>query len=224
MSCNNRGRIYKRGLYTNDEDIPYKYKKRFSFSEINIIFNQADALDRSIKIELERLDAKKKIPEDIIESKLKKQIPQLLGYIFDIITKALQIKDSVNLSELPRMADFAIWGEAIARAMGCKKLDFMNAYFENIGEQKIEIVEASPFADTISKFVDYNKQSWISSPKIFIASLKDFANKNDIDSSKFPKSPQTISNQLRKVKANLLEGFSIEIVVERITSGKGNKK
>ena len=55
------------------------------------------------------------------------------------------------------MADFAEWGEAIARALGYKPLQFINTYFENIGEQNIEIIEANPFAEAISKFLDYDK-------------------------------------------------------------------
>ena len=102
------GAFTKRELFTDDEDIPYTYKKRFSFSGINIIFKEADALDRNIKIELERLDPKEKIPEDKIENELKHQIPQLLGYTLDVIAKALELKHSVILEELPRMADFAV--------------------------------------------------------------------------------------------------------------------
>jgi hypothetical protein len=100
----------------------------------------------------------------------------------------------------------------------------MDAYFENIGEQNIEIIEAIPFADAISKFLDYEVTSWISSPQTFIKSLKEYADKNNIDSSKFPKSSQTISRKLNKIKSNLREGLSIEVIVGRITSGKGNKK
>jgi hypothetical protein len=122
------------------------------------------------------------------------------------------------------MADFAEWGEAIARALGYKPLEFLNAYFENIGEQNIEIVEANPLADAISKFIDYEVTSWISSPQTFINHLKDFADKNNIDSSKFPKNPQVISRKLNKIKSNLREGLSIEVIVDRITAGKGNKK
>ena len=33
----------------------------------------------------------------------------------------MQIKPTVKLNDLPRMADFAVWGEAIARAMGYKE-------------------------------------------------------------------------------------------------------
>jgi hypothetical protein len=218
------GAFTKRELFTNDEDIPYTYKKRMSFSGINIIFKEADALDRSIRIELERLDPKKKITEDRIDEELKQQIPQLLGYIFDVVAKALDLKDSVSLKELPRMADFAVWGEAIARALGYKPLEFLNAYFENIGKQKIEIIESDPFTESISKFIDYDIQSWISQLPIFIQNLKKYSDDNNIDNSKFPKNAQSISNRLRKAKTPLLEGLGIEIIVDRITSGIGNNK
>jgi hypothetical protein len=213
----------KRKNYSDDDDIPYKYKRILSFSGINIIFTEEDALDRSIKIELDRIREENNIPDTKIEEDLKKQIPGLLGYIFDIVSKALEIKDSVKLSRLPRMADFALWGEAIARAMGYKPLEFLDAYFENTGQQNIEIVEANPFADAISKFMDYEITSWISSPTTFIKYLRDFADNNNIDSSKFPKSPPAISRKLNKIKSNLREGLGIEVIVDRIISGKGNK-
>ena len=161
-----------------------------------LFFKQEDALDHTIKVELERIRDEDNIPDTKIEEKLKQQIPELLGYIFDVLSKALEIKDSVNLKRLPRMADFAEWGEAIARALGYKPLEFLDAYFENIGEQNIEIIEANPFADAISKFLDYEKQSWISSPQTFIKYLKEFADNNNIDSSKFPKGPQAISREI----------------------------
>jgi hypothetical protein len=218
------GAFSKRKLYTDDEDIPYKYKRILSFSGINVIFTQEDALDRSIKIELERIKDTDAIPEEEIYDELKQQIPQLLGYIFDVVAKALEIKDSVKLDKRPRMVDFAKWGEAIARAMDYKPLEFLNTYFENIGEQNLEIVEADQFANAISKLIDYELNSWISSPTIFIDSLRKFADNNNIESSKFPKGPQAITRRLNKIKSNLREGLGIEVIVDRITSGKGNKK
>jgi hypothetical protein len=124
------GAFSKRKNYTDDDDIPYKYKKILSFSGINIIFSEPDALDRSIKIELERIKDEDNIPDTKIEEELKSQIPALLGYIFDVVAKALDIKSFVKLKRLPRMADFAEWGEAIARALGYKPLEFMDAYLK----------------------------------------------------------------------------------------------
>ena len=220
------GAASKRKLYSDDDDIPYRYKKILGFAGINVIFTEPDALDRSIKIELDRIRDEENIPDSKIDEELKKQIPGLLGYIFDILSKALEIKDSIGgeLARLPRMADFAEWGEAIARALGYKPLEFLNTYFENIGEQNIEIIEANPFAEAISKFLEYDKQSWISSPTIFINSLREYADSNNIDSSKFPKNATALSRRLNKIKSNLREGLGIEIIIDRITSGKGNKK
>jgi hypothetical protein len=124
------GAFSKRKNYTDDDDIPYKYKKILSFSGINIIFSEPDALDRSIKIELERIKDEDNIPDTKIEEEPKSQIPALLGYIFDVVAKALDIKSFVKLKRLPRMADFAEWGEAIARALGYKPLEFMDAYLK----------------------------------------------------------------------------------------------
>ena len=52
------------------------------------------------------------------------------------------------------MADFAVWGEAIARAIGYKPMEFVNAYYENIGRQNVEAIESNPLAQAIEKFVD----------------------------------------------------------------------
>ena len=52
------------------------------------------------------------------------------------------------------MADFAVWGEAIARAMGYKPMEFVNAYYDNIGKQNVEAIESNPLAQAIEKFVD----------------------------------------------------------------------
>jgi hypothetical protein len=49
------------------------------------------------------------------------------------------------------MADFALWGEAISQAMGYKPLVFLNAYYENIGRQNIEAIEANPLGQAIAK-------------------------------------------------------------------------
>jgi hypothetical protein len=37
--------------------------------------------------------------------------PKVLGYIFDVLVKALEIRPSLRLNDLPRMADFALWGK-----------------------------------------------------------------------------------------------------------------
>src|SRR4051794_34564636 len=83
--------------------------------------------------------------------------PKLLGYVLDKLVKALQIKNTIQLKNLPRMADFAVWGEAISRAMGYKEMEFINAYYDNIGKQNISAIDAHPsglalLAEDLTKF------------------------------------------------------------------------
>ena len=67
------------------------------------------------------------------------------------------------------MADFAVWGEAIARAMGYNTMEFLNVYNENIGRQNIEVLEANLLAQAIIKFVE----SWYDEgQKIFWEALQ----------------------------------------------------
>ena len=108
----------KRKLYTDDDEIIYEYNRCLGFNGINISLSEPDALDRSMMIELDRISKEKRKVESDIMKEFMQLRPQLLGFIFDILVRALQIKSTIKLNDLPRMADFALWGEAIARGSG----------------------------------------------------------------------------------------------------------
>jgi hypothetical protein len=68
------------------------------------------------------------------------------------IVKAMQIRPTIVLDSVSRMADFEYWGEAIARAMGYKPMDFVNAYRDNRKKQNVTVIEFNQFATTVVKF------------------------------------------------------------------------
>jgi hypothetical protein len=154
----------KRKLYTDDDEIVYEYKRCLGFNGINISLSEPDALDRSMMIELDRISKENRKVESDIMTEFMVLRPQLLGYIFDMLVKTLQIKPTIRLNDLPRMADFALWGEAIARALGFNDLAFIQAYYDNIGKQNIEAIEANPLGQAIAKFFAYS-QELIGSPQ-----------------------------------------------------------
>ncbi|MDF0681672.1 MAG: hypothetical protein P0116_11990, partial [Candidatus Nitrosocosmicus sp.] len=112
----------KRLLYTDDEDKIYEYKHCLIFNGINIAFSEPDVLDRSIVIHLDEIDDERRRTEKEIVNEFYSLRPSILKFIFDTLSKAIVIKDDVtkNTKKLPRMADFAIWGEAILQAWGYK--------------------------------------------------------------------------------------------------------
>jgi len=150
--------------------------------------------------------------------------PQILGFIFDIVSKALKIKESLKINSLPRMADFALFGEAISQAMGHKPYEFLKVYYQNIGTQNIEAIEANPLAQAIVKLIDeygntnpddiiqYSAQT--ADCKFHLDKIAENYN-IDIESKLWPRSPNVLSRKLKEIKSNLLEGFGIEIIISR---------
>ena len=115
--------------------------------------------------------------------------PKVLAYIFDILVKALAIKPTIKLDDKPRMADFAVWGEAIARAMGFKELQFLSVYYDNIGKQNTEAIENSSLGQAIIKWVNSwcNEEipcSWQGPISQALEELNTIAVQNNIDTSK----------------------------------------
>ena len=82
---------------------------------------------------------------------------QLLGYIFDIIVKVLQIKQKgriIPTNGLNRMADFEEYAEIISRCMGYPDGEFLRVYQDNIGVQIDEAIQASSLSMAVIELMD----------------------------------------------------------------------
>jgi len=216
----------KRRLYTDDEDVIYSYKRLLIINGINNILTEPDALDRSLLKEFERIPDEERKEESKVEAEFEEIKSQLLGYIFDTLVKSLQIKRTLELHNLPRMADFAIWGEAIARAMGYKPMEFIQAYYRNIGRQNVEAIESNPLAQAVDRFVDsWYKEGevtfWNGSTKEALEQLNRIAQVHKIDTTNrvWPKAANSLTRRLRPILSNLREGLGINVIISRQTTG-----
>ena len=222
----------KRKLYTDDDEIVYEYKRCLGFNGINISLSEPDALDRSMMIELDRISKENRKVESDIMAEFMQLRPKLLGLIFDLLVKALQIKSTIKLNDLPRMADFALWGEAIAKAMGYKDLEFIQAYYENIGKQNIEAIENHPLGQTVVKFYEEEMQakslmSWEGQPAKLLDELELVAQRHKINTNhkSWPKEVRWLTRRLNQIRSSLLEGLGIEVQIKRLTdTSKGRSK
>ena len=129
------------------------------------------------------------------------------------------------------MADFAVWGEAIARAMDYKPMEFLDAYNRNIGKQNIEAIESNQLAQAIVKFVsswydEEKKTCWISPTSRVLENLNKMAQTYNIDTSnkEWPKASNSLTKRLRPLLSNLREGLGIHVVMGRITTGSSKNK
>lgn len=143
---------------------------------------------------------------------------------FTLLSKALAELPNIHLSELPRIADFAELGCAVARTLGLSDQDFLNAYNGNIGIQNEEALEASTTAECIMILMK-DKEDWKGSPSLLLSELITVAEANNIDkeSKSFPKTANIVWKRLQEVIPNLKD-VGIECIRDDSSRGKNGRK
>jgi len=213
----------KRELYTDDNDIVYEHKRCLGLNGIYVALTKADALDRSIAIELEDIDEDKRKKESDLWSEFEKIKPQVFAYILDIIVKAMQIKETLNLKKLPRLADFAEWGEAISQAMRYLPMSFVEIYKENRNEQNIVAVTENPTSYILLQYIlDIEKEEGSLKkiqfdPQQLNKALIDYAGDKEIkiDYRQFPNNAASLVKKIKTVIPNFKAGYGINIDIGR---------
>lgn len=125
------GYYSKRKLYSNNEECAINLNARVSFSGITNLTTKPDLIDRIVCLNLNRIDSGRRRTETEIMESFKRDLPYILDGIFKTLSKAISIYDNLHLKQLPRMADFAKWGYAIAEAMGYGGKRFLGIYENN---------------------------------------------------------------------------------------------
>jgi len=207
----------KRELYSNDDDVIYSFKRCIGINGVNLIAIKPDLLDRSIMIELDRISENDRQQETDLYKEFEELSPIILGGIFDILSKAMGIYKTVKLNKLPRMADFTVWGSAIAQAMGYKQEDFIEAYYINIKNRNDEILSENFVALYVIELMS-DKKEWKGTSSELLGELKTLAINSGVNIDKersFPKASNSLSKKLNELKTNLAEaGIDISRLYE----------
>ena len=92
---------------------------------------RGDLRDRSVFLHLPAIASTSRRTERTFWPEFQADYPRILGGVFDAIVGGLHALPSVHLKELPRMADFAEWGEAVGHALGWGSEAFLADYNDN---------------------------------------------------------------------------------------------
>lgn len=208
------GAVQQRKLFTNGEDYIFTFKRCLSINGINNVANRADLLDRSIMFELERVSEESRKELGKVYESFEQARPKLLGALFNILSKAMEIYPNVTLDKLPRMADFCRWGYAIAEAMGGYGEEFLKEYAENQGIQNTEAINADSVAYLIVELMRFLPE-WRGRISELLKKLQELAQTNGINtnSKTLPNAPNALSRRIKAVKSNL-EAVGIEYRIE----------
>lgn len=206
------GGFTKRELYTDDEDIIYVIQRCVAINGINLVTTRPDLLDRSVLLELLRIDPSKRKSEKELYDDFEKDLPSILGGIFDVLTSAIKRRSDIKVKP-ERMADFTYWGCAIAEALGYTKEDFLKAYRNNTIRQTEMLLNDNVVATAIIKFME-DKGEWKNTPTKLLDELYNQALFANIDTREkyWPKGASALSRRLNELSTSLKQmGISVVI-------------
>lgn len=207
------GGIQQRKLNTNAEDCIFTFRRCLAINGINNVATRSDLLDRSILIELSRIEDKDRRELSEVQNSFKADLPYILGGIFDVLSKAMSLYPTVKLDKLTRLADFTRWGYAIGKALGDKGQSFIDEYNSNIKAQNDEALNNNAVATLIIAFMS-DKKNWYGKVSELYNKLVAMTSNCGISaySKQIPKAANHFSRKLKELKSNLLAiGISFEI-------------
>lgn len=197
------GGFSKRRLFTDDDDVIYQVKRCIGLNGINLLVSKPDLMDRTILLHLERINSVTRIDEKELWENFRKDIPGILGGIFNVLVKAMRIYPDVKIDKLPRMADFAKWGYAIAEALGRSGSDFLDAYQCNVERQNEEVIQDNTLAQAVLIFMA-DRDRWEGTVKEAYEGLSKLVQVTKEDKT-FPKHCNKLRKALERIKVNLLD-------------------
>ena len=184
----------KRMAYSTNDEAMFTLHNVLTINGINIVPQQSDLAERCLMINLKPIKDKRK-SEYEIETEFAQILPEILGCIFDTLSKAMNIITDINPTKRPRMLDSYIEMMAIAKALGVPQEKFEKIYFDNI--EKIDKARGDlPLVEAIKEFMLSNK---VKGNK-FYGTVADAYNKikdnYSGDKRDLPKSPSHFSRQI----------------------------
>jgi phage/plasmid primase-like uncharacterized protein len=195
----------KRRLYTDEGDVIFAFRRCVLVNGINSLPRRADLLDRSILFELPDIPRGERREEEDITARFGAELPFVLGATFDVLSNAMRIREGLTLTDAPRMADFARWGEAIWQAAGWGTRTFLASYEREEAVRNEAAIEASPVALALRAFVEEQSCGWEGTAGELLAELTRVASRLRIETRarEWPKQPNVLSRRLNEIMPNL---------------------
>jgi len=209
----------KRVLYSDDEDLVWSMQRAILLNGINPPSDRGDVQDRTLPIELERLDKRKRLPEDDFWMQFYLKHPQLLGAVFDALAGALRERHTVQLEERPRLADWGLYAAALYESQGWGVAQFVEDWQHVEKTQQQGTLDGSIVAQAVILYMKDKDRVEMSAAKLH-AELADHAAEdlNLKEDKTWPKTGRTLWKKIREVTP-LLEAHGI-----RAYRSSSNKK
>jgi hypothetical protein len=216
----------KRQLYTDQDEVILNYRRKIIINGIAPTLEFMDYRDRSIFYETLPMKDYERLTEEEYNNKFNELLPFVLGKIFEILQKMLNLYNSVKeeIKGPGRMADFTVMGECISRGLGYEPFSFSTSYKERTQISTLDIIESNLIVPLIEKLMT-SCEKYEKPVSEFLKEIKQIAAQEgmDIDSRgvQFPRQPNKVRQHLQRLKPMIRElGYEVEIQPYNARDGK----
>ena len=204
------GGLATRALYSDFDEVLFDAQRPIIVNGIDDLASRDDLRDRSIIVTLPNIRAEDRRDEHEFWTDFETARPRILGALLDALSGALRELPHVDALGLPRMADFAVLGIALERALGWPTGAFMSAYTGNREDATAAGLDAEPVAQALIEMVGEGLVQGTAS-----SLLRQVAEHLSDDhvikrSPAWPKGPRAMANRIRRI-APMLRTSGVEV-------------
>lgn len=196
--------IVDRALYTDDDVVVLEFRRVLAMTTIDAGALAGDLAERLLTIELHTIPDSKRREEAEMDQAYADAHPGILASLFDLLAEVLKVLPDVQLTERPRMADFARVLAAVDQVKGWKTLE---SYKATAREAVADVLEGEPFAQAVVALVDRSGPLGMT---LTASELLERVHTPDKLPKKWPKDSTRAGGQLKRL-APALRTIGIEV-------------
>jgi hypothetical protein len=210
------GAFAVRQLYTDQDEVLFAAARPIILNSIEDVITRPDLADRAILLTLNPISETQRRAEKTLWQDFELARPRILGALLDGAAHGLQTLDRIQLKQLPRMADFALWATA-CETNYWPAGTFEHAYWVSRRTAIESIIDADPVAECVRELMA-ERTTWqgraIDLLQMNARIPGQSAHGQSAASAGWPKNPRALAGRLRRAQT-FLRVFGIEIVFSR---------
>ncbi|GAA0426523.1 ATP-binding protein [Streptomyces luteireticuli] len=196
--------IVDRALYTDDDVVVLEFRRVLAMTTIDAGALAGDLAERLLTIELQLIPDHKRREEAELDRAYAEAHPAILASLFDLLAQVLKVLPDIELTDRPRMADFARVLAAVDHVTGWNTLA---SYQATAADAVADVLDGEPFAQAVVDLVDKAGPEGLT---LTAAQLLEIVETPDKLPKKWPKDPTRAGGQLKRL-APALRTIGIEV-------------
>jgi hypothetical protein len=216
------GGLSTRALRSNDDETLLDVQRPAILTGIDDFVRRSDLIDRGLCLYPPAIPDSNRRLQKAFWAEFDANYARMLGGLLHAFSGGLRMLPQVQLPALPRMADFAQWGEAVSLGLGWQPGCFLSRYLDNRHEACAVALEECPVVEALRAFVELfrsDRSTCSGTPSQILHELAHFMPANVTRSAQWPKSPRLLSSRLRRI-APQLRTIGIKLEFGRDVNGR----